>query len=52
MKTLAKKNATKKDATPSDIIAAKIASLPDWRGEMLASLRAIIRAADPESSKR
>jgi len=32
----------------SDLIDAKIASLGGWRGEMLARLRAIIRAADPE----
>jgi hypothetical protein len=28
-------------------IDAKIDSLPDWRGEMLRRLRAVIRAADP-----
>jgi len=31
----------------SDLIDRKIASLGDWRGEMLARLRAVIRAADP-----
>ena len=34
--------------TPSDMIDARIAELGDWRGEMLARLRALIRAADPE----
>lgn len=32
----------------SDLIDAKIASLGDWRGDMLARLRAVIRAADPD----
>jgi hypothetical protein len=32
----------------SDFIDAKINSLPDWRGKMLAKVRAIIHAADPE----
>lgn len=31
----------------SDLIEAKIASLGDWRGQALARLRALIRAADP-----
>ena len=32
----------------SELIDAKIASLPDWRGEQLKRLRAVIREADPE----
>ena len=32
----------------SALIDAKIASLSDWRGEMLARVRALIREADPE----
>ncbi|HUE78181.1 MAG TPA: DUF1801 domain-containing protein [Sphingomicrobium sp.] len=32
---------------PSDLIDAKIASLSDWRGETLARVRKLIRAADP-----
>lgn len=32
----------------SEEIDAKIAKLDDWRGETLARLRALIRAADPE----
>jgi hypothetical protein len=35
-------------ATPSQLIDARIADLGDWRGEMLARLRAVIREADPE----
>ncbi len=34
--------------TPSQLIDAKIASIGDWRGERLARMRALIRAADPE----
>ncbi len=34
--------------TPSDLIDARIAELGDWRGEMLARLRALIHVADPE----
>ena len=34
--------------TPSSLIDAKIAALGDWRGETLARLRALIRAADPD----
>ena len=38
-----------KDKTsPSLLINAKIAELGDWRGEMLARLRALIRQAEPE----
>lgn len=32
---------------PSEFIDAKITALGDWRGEMLARLRALIKAADP-----
>jgi hypothetical protein len=34
--------------TPSELIDARIRQLDDWRGETLARVRAIIRAADPE----
>jgi len=34
--------------SPSDLIDARIAELGDWRGETLAQVRAIIKAADPE----
>jgi hypothetical protein len=32
---------------PSDLIDARIAELGDWRGEMLARLRAVVQAAVP-----
>jgi hypothetical protein len=34
--------------TPSQLIDARIKDLGDWRGETLARLRALIKAADPE----
>src|SRR4051795_3324902 len=34
--------------SPSDLIDARIKKLADWRGEMLARVRALIRQADPE----
>ena len=34
--------------SPSQMIDARIASLPDWRGETLARLRALIRQAIPD----
>jgi hypothetical protein len=34
--------------TPSELIDEKIQTLGDWRGQMLARLRALIQAADPE----
>lgn len=33
--------------SPSELIDARISELQDWRGELLASLRALITAADP-----
>ena len=38
----------KQTATPSALIDARIAELGDWRGAMLARLRALIHDADPE----
>ena len=38
----------KAEPSPSDLIDARIAELGDWRGEMLARVRKIIRKADPE----
>ena len=35
--------------SPSQLIDARIRELGDWRGEMLARLRAIIKKADPEA---
>jgi hypothetical protein len=43
-----KDNAGEAGAAPSESIDAKIRELGGWRGEMLARLRAAIRAADPE----
>ncbi len=43
------KKSTQDTATPaSELIDARIAELDDWRGEMLARLRAVISAADPD----
>ena len=34
--------------TPSQLIDERIAELSDWRGEMLARVRKVIRGADPQ----
>ena len=34
--------------TPTELIDARIKELGDWRGEMLARIRALIRQADPD----
>jgi hypothetical protein len=34
--------------SPSALIDERISGLQDWRGDMLACLRAVVRAADPE----
>jgi hypothetical protein len=34
--------------SPSELIDARIQELGDWRGELLARLRALIKEADPE----
>jgi len=42
-------SATKTDgASPSRMIDGRIKELGDWRGEMLARLRALIKEADPD----
>jgi hypothetical protein len=41
-------SATAGGQTPSQLIDARIRDLPDWRGETLARVRALIRQADPE----
>lgn len=50
-KAPAKQAVAKKTTAPagdaSALIDAKIAGLPDWRGETLATLRAVILGADP-----
>ena len=43
-----KKSAPQKSGSPSELIDAKIRELDDWRGEMLARIRAIIKQADPD----
>lgn len=46
------KKVTDKDAeeiAASDLIDRKIAELADWRGDMLARIRAVILKADPEA---
>ena len=43
-----KKIATAKDESPSRLIDARIKELGDWRGKMLAHVRAFIKQADPE----
>ncbi len=42
-----KKSATAPGESPSTLIDARINELDDWRGKMLARLRALIREADP-----
>ena len=49
MKTSVKKTAKKAaSASPSRLIDGRIKDLGDWRGEMLAHVRGLIKAADPE----
>jgi hypothetical protein len=36
------------EASPSELIDAKIAGIGDWRGPVLAQMRALIHAADPD----
>lgn len=36
------------EASPSQLIDARIKTLSDWRGEMLARVRALIKQAEPE----
>jgi hypothetical protein len=51
MKKATKKSASKESkgaVSPSRQIDARIKELGDWRGEMLARVRALIKQADPE----
>jgi len=41
------KRSADRDESPTGRIDARIAELDDWRGEMLARLRVLIRQADP-----
>jgi hypothetical protein len=43
-----KKSGSKKSGSPSQLIDAKTAELGDWRGKLLARLRALVKEADPE----
>jgi hypothetical protein len=43
-----KKSATIKDESPSRLIDARIKELGDWRGQMLAHIRALIKQAVPD----
>jgi hypothetical protein len=43
-----KKSVSETAESPSALIDARIEELGDWRGEMLARLRALIKEADPE----
>jgi hypothetical protein len=47
-KTTATKTATTKGESPSRLIDARIRELGDWRGKMLAYVRALIKQAFPE----
>jgi hypothetical protein len=42
------KSASPKEQSPSQLIDGRIKELGDWRGKMLARLRALIKEADPE----
>jgi hypothetical protein len=42
------KSGSQESKSPSELIDGRIAELGDWRGEMLARLRALIKKADPE----
>ena len=46
--TTAKKTATTKSESPSRLIDARIKELGDWRGKMLAHVRALIKQAVPD----
>ena len=45
------KKTTKATKAPSVLIDERIAELGDWRGEMLARIRNLIKEADPEVSE-
>src|SRR5512137_2520678 len=44
-----KKAGSQKDASPTQLIDARIEELGDWRGKTLSRLRALIRQADPDA---
>ena len=43
-----KKSAATPNASPSELIDARIKELGDWRGAMLSHVRALIKQADPD----
>jgi hypothetical protein len=43
-----RKNDSRGGGSPSQLIDARIAELGDWRGEMLARIRDLVKQADPE----
>jgi hypothetical protein len=43
-----KKDARQNAGSPSELIDARIDELGDWRGEMLARIRDIVKRADPD----
>jgi hypothetical protein len=45
------KEAAKGTKTPSQLIDERIVELADWRGDMLARIRKLIKEADPEVSE-
>jgi hypothetical protein len=47
-KSATTKSAASQQAPPSRMIDQRIKELGDWRGEMLAKLRALIKKADPD----
>src|SRR5262245_29408388 len=46
--TMKKSKSGSKERTPSQLIDARIKELSDWRGEMLARVRSLIKQADPD----
>jgi hypothetical protein len=48
MKKVTTAGEKKSASSPSKLIDARIQELSDWRGEMLARIRKLIRQADPE----
>jgi hypothetical protein len=43
-----KKTGSQNSKSPSQLIDERIAELDDWRGEMLARLRTLVKEADPD----
>lgn len=43
-----KSNSTDKQASPAQLIDARISELGDWRGETLARVRSLIKQAEPD----